>query len=161
MKTSEIEGRALDYWCARALIDDDETIIFVQVEPTVVVTLTHGASRKLAQPFAPSSEWAHALEILERAQELRWTRGEHETRCWARFGSGDIAEAVAANPRVALLRAFVQARFGDAVESFPVVPHEIRKGRAHPYDAGGVPPTFGDNAGADSEIGNIRSVPRP
>ena len=43
----------------------------------------------------------------------------------------------------------------------PTMPHAVREGKVSPYDAGGVPPTYGDNAGADSEIGNTRSVPRP
>ncbi|MGN6669145.1 MAG: phage protein NinX family protein [Trinickia sp.] len=165
MKTSELDGCALDYWCARALVDDNEEIIFAQVEPSIVVTLTHGALRKLAQPFSPSSEWAQALELLERAQELRWTRGEHDAHGWLRIEGGDTYEADAANPRVALLRAFVRARFGDAVEQYPVGPHAVRAGKAHPYDAGGVPPTRDDhanvNADAGSASGDIRSVPRP
>jgi hypothetical protein len=161
MKTSELEGCSLDYWCARALVDDQEEIIFAQVEPSVVVTLTHGALRKLAQPFSPSSEWGHALEILERAQELRWVRSEGDTHCWVRFDGQGIVEADAPHPRVALLRAFVCGRFGDALDPYPVTPHAVRAGKISPYDAGGVPPTYGDNAGADSEIGNIRSVPRP
>ncbi len=160
MKTSKLDGCALDYWCARALVDDDEEIIFTQVEPSIVVTLTHGALRKLAQPFSPSTEWGHALELLERARELRWTRGERDTHCWVRFDGDDMVEADAAHPRVALLRAFVRARFGDEVDSYPAGAHAVRAGKSHPYDAGGVPPTYGDNAGADNEIGDIRSVPR-
>lgn len=165
MKTSELEGGALDYWCARALVDENEEIFFIRVEPNVVVTFTHGTLRKLAQPFAPAEEWADAVEILERARELKWIRGGHGTYCQARFdaGSGGAleGEAQAAHPRVALLRAFVRARFGDTVEACPTEPHAVRGGIARPYDAGGVPPTYGDNAGAENEIGNIRSVPRP
>lgn len=160
MNTSELDGCALDYWCARAMVDDDEEIIFAQIEPSIVVTLTHGALRKLAQPFSPSSEWELALELLERAQELRWTRTEHHAHGWLRFEGGDMYEADGAQPRVALLRAFVRARFGDTVEPYPAVPHAVRAGKVHPYDAGGVPPTYGDNAGAGNEIGDIRSVPR-
>ena len=161
MKTSELEGCALDYWCARALVDDDEEIIFTQVEPSVAVTLTHGELRKLAQPFSPSSEWGQALEILEGAQELRWVRSEQGAHCWVRFDGHGLVEADAPDPRVALLRAFVRARFGDSLDQYPVVPHAVRAGKTSPYDAGGVPPTYGENVGADGEIGNIRSVPRP
>lgn len=160
MKTSELDGCALDYWCARALVDDDEEIIFIQAEPSVVITLTHGAVRKLAQPFSPSNEWSDALEILEHAQELRWTRAEDHAQCCVRFDGGEMHEADGAHPRMALLRAFVRARFGDAVEPYPATPHAVREGKVRPYDAGGVPPTYGDNASAESEIGDIRSVPR-
>lgn len=162
MKTSELQGCALDYWCARALVDDAEEIVFTQVEPGVVVTLAHGTLRKLAQPFSPSAEWADAVEILERAEELRWLRGEQGTHCRVRFRASDPCEADADHPRVALLRAFVRARFGDRVESPPVGPHAVRERKVRPCDAGGVPPIYGDNAGASgSEIGDIRSVPRP
>lgn len=161
MKTSELEGCALDYWCARALVDDDEEIAFIEVEPSIVVTLTHGTLRKLAQPFSPSSEWGEALEIVERAQELRWIRGEHDAHCWVRFDGSAPHEGHGAHPRIALLRAFVQARFGETVEPYSPAPHAVLEGKVRAYDAGGVPPTYGDNAGADSEIGNIRSVPRP
>ncbi|MGN6316977.1 phage protein NinX family protein [Trinickia sp.] len=161
MRTSELEGRTLDYWCARALAADEEEVIFIQVEPSIVVTLTHGALRKLAQPFSPAEEWGDALEVLERASELQWTRDERSTRCRARFGQGAWCEAEGPHPRIALLRAFVRGRFGEAVDDFPATPHAVRHGQVRDYDAGGVPPTYGDNAGADSEIGNIRSVPRP
>ena len=86
MKTSELDGCALDYWCARALVDDDEEVIFNQVEPGIVVTLTHGAWRKLAQPFSPAGNWADASEVLERASELQWARGDDGAHCRARFG---------------------------------------------------------------------------
>lgn len=161
MRTCELDGRALDYWCARALVADEEEVIFIQVEPSIVVTLTHGALRKLAQPFSPTEEWGDALEVLERASELQWTRDERGTRCRARFGQGASCEAEGPHPRIALLRAFVRGRFGEAVDDFPATPHAVRHGQVRDYDAGGVPPTYGDNAGADSEIGNIRSVPRP
>lgn len=161
MKTSELDGRALDYWCARALVREDEEVIFNQVEPSIVVTLTHGALRKLAQPFAPAAEWADALEVLERARELQWTRGEQRSHCRVRFDDGRWSEGDGAHPRIALLRAFVGARFGQSVTDFPVTPHAVRNGETRAYDTGAVPPTYGDNAGADSEIGNIRSVPRP
>jgi hypothetical protein len=161
MKSRELEGNALDYWCARALVDDKEEVLFIRTEPTVVVTLSHGAMRKLAQPFSPAQDWTDAIEVLERARELQWTRAEQGARCAACFGDAARSEADGPNPRVALLRAFVQARFGDSVEAYPANPHAVREGRVHPYDAGGVPPTYGDVAGTDSEIGNIRSVPRP
>jgi hypothetical protein len=162
MQTSELKGCVLDYWCARALVDDAEEIVFTQVEPSVVITLTHGALRKLAQPFSPSTAWADAAEVLERAEQLRWQRGDEGTHCWVRFRASDPCEADADHPRVALLRAFVRARFGETVESPPVGPHAVRERKVRPYDAGGVPPTVGDAPGAaGSEIGDIRSVPRP
>lgn len=161
MKTSELDGRALDYWCARTLVWDDDEVIFNQVAPSIVVTLTHGALRKLAQPFSPAEEWADALEVLERARELQWTRGEQRSHCRVQFDNGAWSAGEGSHPRIALLRAFVGARFGESVADFPVAPHSVRNGETRAYDAGAVPPTYGDNAGANSEIGDIRSVPRP
>lgn len=161
MRTNELEGRPLDYWCARALVDDNEEVIFAEVEPRVVVTLTHDALRKLAQPFCPSDEWSDAVTALERADELQWIRTGQGVHCRVRFGDGMPTEADGAHPRVALLRAFVQARFGDSVEAPPAMPHAVRHGKVRAYDAGGVPPTYDESAGAGSEIGDIRSVPRP
>ncbi|WP_116137181.1 phage protein NinX family protein [Trinickia diaoshuihuensis] len=161
MNTGELQGSDLDYWCARALVDDDEEIVFTQVEPSVVVTFTHGALRKLAQPFAPASEWGDALEMLERARDLQWRRDERGAHCRAQFEGADPCEAQGEHPRIALLRAFVRARFGETVGDRPAAPHAVRGGKVRPYDAGGVPPTYGDNVGAGDEIGNIRSVPRP
>jgi hypothetical protein len=161
MKISELEGNALDYWCARALVDDEEEVVFIRTDPAIVVTLTHGAMRKLAQPFSPAADWTDAIEVLERARDLQWVRSEHGAHCTARFDQTAQSEAEGPNPRVALLRAFVQSRFGDSVERYPATPHAVRQGTIRPYDAGGVPPTYGDVAGTDSEIGNIRSVPRP
>lgn len=161
MRTSELTGHALDYWCARALVDDEEEVIFNRVVPDVVVTFAHGSLRKLAQPFSPTAGWADAVDILERAAVLEWTSDERGTHCRARFGGTQSTEADGEHPRIALLRAFVRSRFGDTVGNIFVEPHAARRGAVHPYDAGGVPPTYGDNAGADSEIGNIRSVPRP
>lgn len=161
MKTGELAGRALDYWCARALVDDEEEVIFNRAEPDIVVTFAHGSLRKLAQPFSPTAGWADAFEILERADALEWTRDELGAHCRVRFGGKQTTEADGEHPRIALLRAFVRSRFGDSVGDICAEPHAARRGAVHPYDAGGVPPTYGDNAGADSEIGNIRSVPRP
>lgn len=161
MNTSELAGCALDYWCARALVDDDEELIFNRVEPNVVVTFTHGSLRKLAQPFSPAADWADAVEILERAVALQWTRDERGAHCSARFGAAATAEGQGEHPRIAVLRAFVRSRFGDSVDDMPTEPHAARFGTVRAYDAGGVPPTHGESAGADSEIGNIRSVPRP
>ncbi|MHA7159782.1 DUF2591 domain-containing protein, partial [Burkholderia pseudomallei] len=61
--------------------------------------------------------------------------------------------------RVALARAFVRARFGDAVDTPPEKPHQVRGGKIEPYDAGEPIPQHGD-ASATGNAGDIRSVPR-
>lgn len=58
-----------------------------------------------------------------------------------------------------LARAFVRARFGDAVDTPPEKPHQVRGGKIEPYDAGEPIPQHGD-ASATGNAGDIRSVPR-
>ncbi|KGW35136.1 hypothetical protein Y047_4758 [Burkholderia pseudomallei MSHR3016] len=69
------------------------------------------------------------------------------------------AARTAPNLRVALARAFVRARFGDAVDTPPEKPHQVRGGKIEPYDAGEPIPQHGD-ASATGNAGDIRSVPR-
>lgn len=164
MRTDELTGIALDYWCARALVDDEEEVRFVAMEPALVVTLTHGETRKLDQRFAPASGWADAADVLERARELRLTAGEDgSAMCSARFeGCPGLGEASASSPRLALLRAFVRARFGEEVDDYPKMPHAVHRGVVMPIESGEQMPTYAeDRARIEDETGDIRSVPRP
>lgn len=161
MRTDRLDGTRLDYWCARALADDDATLRFVAVAPSVVVTVTSGALRKLDQRFAPSASWADAGDVLARADALSVARRDDgRVECTARF-AGVRAVGCADGPdlRVALARAFVRARFGDAVDIPPEKPHQVRGGKIEPYDAGEPIPQHGD-ASATGNAGDIRSVPR-
>ncbi|PMS38501.1 DUF2591 domain-containing protein [Trinickia symbiotica] len=163
MKVSELDGRALDYWCARALVDDDEEIRFAEVEPGIVVTLAHGEFRKLNERFMPTDEWRDAGDILERIRDLQLKAQEGRVLCIARFGDRlDPSEAEGANIRLALSRAFVRARFGDSVDDrYPREPHAVRRGVVTPLATGAVPPSPADDRGAaGDETGDIRSVPR-
>ncbi|MCD4556624.1 DUF2591 domain-containing protein, partial [Burkholderia pseudomallei] len=74
MRTDRLDGTRLDYWCARALAGDDATLRFVAGAPSVVVTVTSGALRKLDQRFAPSASWADAGDVLARADALSVAR---------------------------------------------------------------------------------------
>lgn len=165
MKTTELDGKALEYWCARALVDEREEVRFVSLEPVLVVTLTHGELRKLEQRFAPASAWADAADVLERARDLRLaTRDDGYTRCSARFAGCDRAsDGEGPNPRIALIRSFVRARFGEQVDdAYPSAPHAVRDGVVIPYEAGAPLPTYAEERGrAGDETGDIRSVPRP
>jgi hypothetical protein len=118
MKTDDLTDRALDYWCARALVGDDEEIRFVAIEPELVVTLEHGELRLLDRRFAPSSDWADAGIVLELARELTLTtRDDGSALCRARFADcEETGEAAGATLRTALLRAFVQAHCGSEVD---------------------------------------------
>lgn len=143
MRTDRLDGTRLDYWCARALAGDDATL------------------RKLDQRFAPSASWADAGDVLARADALSVARRDDgRVECTARF-AGVRAVGCADGPdlRVALARAFVRARFGDAVDTPPEKPHQVRGGKIEPYDAGEPIPQHGD-ASATGNAGDIRSVPR-
>ena len=164
MKTDDLTDRALDYWCARALVDDDEEIRFMAIEPELVVTLTHGTLRLLDQRFAPSAGWADAAVVLELARELNLTtHDDGSAHCRARFGDGDeTAQATAPTLRVALLRAFVRARKGHEVDDrFPDTPHAVHRGAIVPIESGGTVPTYAEDGPRESDpTGDIRSVPR-
>ena len=164
MKTDDLTGRALDYWCARALVDDTEEIRFVAIEPELVVTLAHGTLRLLDQRFGPSTDWADAAVVLDLARELSLTtRDDGSAHCRARFGDRDeTGHANGAFFRLALLRAFVQARFGKQVDDrFPDTPHAVRRGAISPIAAGGTAPTYADDGPRETDpTGDIRSVPR-
>ncbi len=163
MKVSELDGRTLDYWCARALVDDDEEITFVEIEPSIVVTLAHATFRKLSQPFMPTDDWRDMAEIFERVSDLELAVREGYVRCKARFSDRSaVCEAEGVNMRIALTRAFVRARFGEAVDDrYPREPHTVRRGVVTPLAAGGVPPSNADDRSrAGDETGDIRSVPR-
>lgn len=164
MNTAELTGPALDYWCARALVDDDEEIRFAAVDPTIVVTFTHGDLRKLDQRFAPAANWADAADVLERARELLLTTNDAgAARCRIRFaGCAQPQEADGPAPRIALLRAFVRSRFGDTVaDDHPHIPHAVRRGVVVPIEAGGGSPTYAeDRQRTGDETSDIRSVPR-
>ena len=164
MKTNDLAGRALDYWCARALVDDDEEIRFAAIDPELVVTLAHGELRLLDQRFAPSAEWADAGVVLERAREVRLTTDdEGSAHCRARFAGCRVGgEATGAAFRIAVLRAFVRARFGgDVDDRYPDMPHTVRDGAIVPIGAQGTVPTYAEDDPRNSDpTGDIRSVPR-
>ncbi|WP_176324396.1 phage protein NinX family protein [Burkholderia vietnamiensis] len=161
MRTDELTGTALDYWCARALCaDDEDTLSFTAVEPQVIVTAACDALRRLDAQFAPSASWADAGAVLERAVELRVVRRADGVECDARFDDGpSTCAARAPNLRVALLRAFVRARFGDEVDTPPAFAHRMERGMPVRHDVG-VPIPSTDHDPATGESSDIRSIPR-
>ncbi|KWI57821.1 phage protein NinX family protein [Burkholderia cenocepacia] len=162
MRIDELDGAALDYWCARALCADaEDTLRFTAVAPTVIVTAACDALRRLDAQFAPSASWADAGAVLDRVVDLRVAqRGGDVVECDACFVDGpSTCGAHGPNARIALLRAFVRARFGDTVDTPPTFAHRIERGAVVRYDPGTpIPETDRDLATGDST--DIRSVPR-
>ncbi|WP_244120256.1 phage protein NinX family protein [Burkholderia gladioli] len=167
MRIDRLDARELDYWTARALARDDLPLIFVAVEPDIVVTVASGGFRRMDSRFSPAAEWADAAVVLERVVELRSTRvGEARASVTASFaGDGTAATHDAhgegENLRHALLRAFIRARFGDTVEPVPTEPHAVNNGRVTPHRAGAPLPRDGERRDAPHDPNEIGALPRP
>ncbi|NTX30487.1 DUF2591 family protein [Burkholderia pyrrocinia] len=161
MRIDELDGNELDYWCARALCaDDEDTLRFTAVAPKVVVTAACDALRRPDAQFAPSTSWADAGAVLDRVDDLRIARHGNDVECDATFIDGpSTCGAHGRDARVALLRAFVRARFGDAVDAPPPFAHQIEQGAVVRYDPGVPLPEPGGEATSDDST-DIRSVPR-
>jgi hypothetical protein len=161
MRTDELAGTALDYWCARALCaDDEDTLCFTAVDPKVILTGACDALRRLDAHFAPSASWADAGAVLDRVADLRITRRCDGVECDASFIDGpSTCAAHAPDVRTAVLRAFVRARFGDEVDAPPSFAHRIEHGAAVRYDPG-VPIPEADDDAATGDSSDIRSIPR-
>ncbi|WP_175687158.1 phage protein NinX family protein [Burkholderia anthina] len=161
MRTDELGGTALDYWCARALCaDDEDTLCFTAIEPKVIVTAACDALRRLDAHFSPSTSWADAGAVLERVGDLRIARHGDGVECDACFLEGPATCAARApDVRTALLRAFVRARFGDEVDPPPAFAHRIERGAAVRCDPG-MPIPESDRDPATGDSSDIRSIPR-
>ena len=118
MNVADLAGAALDYWVARSLHDFVREIHFTDSGETVSIRgEDHG--RPWDGRFTPSTSWEAAAVVLERAQrlEVREHGSRQQAYCIADFEGGHrTAEGRGETLRIALLRAFVASRFGDAVD---------------------------------------------
>ncbi|MEK6346660.1 MAG: DUF2591 domain-containing protein [Burkholderia sp.] len=167
MQTDQLDGRELDYWTVRALAHDDRPLIVVATEPRIVATFASGDVSWMDRRVSASSDWADAAAVLDRVAELRTTRiGDHTVRVEARFTclqEDGTAEGRGEGPslRVALLRAFVRARFGDAVGSVPAEPHVVQGGQVKAHPAGEPLPSGSERRDAPHDPHEIGALPRP
>src|SRR5258706_3843787 len=118
MNVADLTGVALDYWVARSLHDFVREIHFTDSGETVAI---RGSDR--GRPwdgrFTPSTSWEAAAVVLERARRLELRERAHagEAHCAADFEGGHrTVERRGESLRTALLRAFVESRFGGAVD---------------------------------------------
>ncbi|MCM3294283.1 hypothetical protein M3661_29900, partial [Paenibacillus sp. MER 180] len=98
--------------------------------------------------------------VLDRVTDLRIARHGNDVECDATFVDGpSTCGAHGRDARVALLRAFVRARFGDEVDAPPPFPHRIEHGAGVRYDPGVPIPTTDDEAatGAVRIFGRYRA----
>ncbi len=115
MNVADLTGVALDYWVARSLHDFVREIYFTDSGETVSIR-GNDRGRPWDGRFTPSTSWEAASAVLERAQrlEVRERTDHGAAHCIAEFEGGHrTVEGRGDSLRVALLRAFVESRFGD------------------------------------------------
>ncbi|CAD6509949.1 hypothetical protein LMG28727_00291 [Paraburkholderia kirstenboschensis] len=162
MKVADLEGLALDYWVARSLHDFVREIHFTDSGETVAIR-GNDRGRPWDGRFTPTASWDAAAAVMERARrlEMRERSEEGPAHCVAEFEGGHgEAEGRGDSLRVALLRAFVESRFGDSVgemlhESQMLVGDTVR--RIAEATAGD---TFEEVPSPGGHIGDIQSPPR-
>lgn len=118
MKTSELEGRQLDYWVAKA----EGAKIDTKVWPHPLLCHFEDCWDRFPKmqdstdDYEPSTDWAHGGPIIEREKlELLFSdsvwrsgNGEDADGDWKVVGYGSTA-------LIAAMRAYVASKFGDTV----------------------------------------------
>ncbi|MFM0041410.1 DUF2591 family protein [Paraburkholderia sediminicola] len=162
MNVADLTGMALDYWVARSLHDFVREIHFTDSGETVSI---RGSDR--GRPwdgrFTPSTSWEAAAAVLERAQrlEVRERTDRGAAHCIAEFEGGHrTVEGRGDSLRTALLRAFVESRFGDSVGDVLREAQAVTGERAEPIGEESVEGSFEDVPSPDGQIGDIQSAPR-
>jgi hypothetical protein len=163
MDVANLSGFELDYWVARSLHDFVREIHFTDSGETVAIR-GNDRGRPWDGRFTPSSSWEAAAVVLERARrlEVREQASRREAHCVAEFEGGHrTVEGRGESLRVALLRAFVASRFGDAVVDDMLRQAQALNGiTAAPIGEQTEGPVLADMPKPDGEIGDIQSAPR-
>lgn len=162
MHVADLTGVALDYWVARSLYDFVREIHFTDSGETVSIR-GNDRGRPWDGRFTPSTSWEAAAAVLERAQRLEVReRADHgPAHCVAEFEGGHrTVEGRGESLRVALLRAFVESRFGDSVDDVMYQAQALFGTRVEPIDEQSAGASFGDIPRPDAQIGDIKSAPR-
>ncbi|CAH2900835.1 MAG: FIG00456772: hypothetical protein [uncultured Paraburkholderia sp.] len=163
MKVADLEGLALDYWVARSLHDFVREIQFTDSGETVSIR-GNDRGRPWDGRFTPTISWDAAAVVLERARrlEMRERSKEGPAHCVAEFEGGrGTAEGRADSVRVALLRAFVESRFGDSVGEMLHEPQMLVGDKTRRIGEASAGDTLEDVPSPDGHIGDIQSPPRP
>jgi hypothetical protein len=162
MKVADLNGMALDYWVARSLHDFVREIYFTDSGETVSIR-GNDRGRPWDGRFTPSTSWEAAAAVLDRAQQLE-VRARTEVgtaHCVATFeGAHRAVEGRGDSLRVALLRAFVESRFGGSVDDLLHEPQALTGDRAHRIGEQAPDGSAGDVPSPDGQIGDIQSPPR-
>ncbi|MEZ0601530.1 phage protein NinX family protein [Paraburkholderia sp. IW21] len=162
MHVADLTGVALDYWVARSLHDFVREIYFTDSGETVSIR-GNDRGRAWDGRFTPSTSWEAAAAVLERAQrlEVRERTDQGAAHCVAEFEGGHrTVDGRGDSLRVALLRAFIESRFGDSVDDVLRQPQALTGERAEPIDEQTVGGSVEDVPSPDGRIGDIQSSPR-
>jgi hypothetical protein len=162
MNVADLSGMDLDYWVARSLHDFVREIHFTDGGQTVSIR-GEDRGRPWDGRFTPSTSWEAAAVVLERTQrlEVREHVNRQQAHCVADFEGGHrTAEARGDSLRVAVLRAFVISRFGDAVDDVLQQSQALAglKAELTGEVTAGMSPE--DIPMPDGRIGDIQSAPR-
>lgn len=162
MNVADLDGMALDYWVARSLHDFVREIHFTDSGETVSIR-GNDRGRVWDGRFTPSTSWEAAAAVLERAQrlEVRERREQGDAHCVAEFEGGHrTVEGRGDSLRVALLRAFVESRFGDSVGDMLRQSQALAGEHADVIGEQAAGVSSGDVPLPDGQIGDIQSPPR-
>ncbi len=162
MNVEDLTGLALDYWVARSLHDFIREIHFTDSGRTVSI---RGSDRGRTWDgrFTPATSWEAAAVVLERAQrlEIRERTRNGAAHCVAEFDGGHrTVDARGESLRIALLRAFVSSRFGDAVDDVLMQSQALVGARAERIGEQTAVRIVEDPPTPDGQIGDIQSAPR-
>jgi Protein of unknown function (DUF2591) len=162
MNVADLSGMDLDYWVARSLHDFVREIHFTDGGQTVSIR-GEDRGRPWDGRFTPSTSWEATAVVLERTQrlEVREHVNRQQAHCVADFEGGHrTAEARGDSLRVAVLRAFVISRFGDAVDDVLQQSQALAGLKAELIGevTAGMSPE--DIPMPDGQIGDIQSAPR-
>ncbi|MFL9862950.1 DUF2591 family protein [Paraburkholderia fungorum] len=162
MNVADLTGVALDYWVARSLHDFVREIYFTDGGETVSIRgIDRG--RPWDGRFTPSTSWEAAAAVLERTQrlEVRERTEREAAHCIAEFEGGHrTVEGRGDTLQVALLRAFVESRFGDSVADVLREAQTVTGELVEPVGEDAVGRSFEDVPSPDGRIGDIQSAPR-
>jgi Protein of unknown function (DUF2591) len=162
MNVADLNGLALDYWVARSLHDFVREIYFTDSGETVSIR-GNDRGRPWDGRFTPSTSWEAAAAVLERAirLEVREQSSAGAAHCLAEFHGGHRAvEGRGDSLRVALLRAFVESRFGASVDDVLHEPQTLSGAEARRIGDQPAADATVDVPTPDGQIGDIQSPPR-
>lgn len=120
IKTSELEGAALD-WAAAKACEHDVYISKadkIMDEPAEVMSHTLTDSKYFAAQWSPSTDWSHGGPLISAHRASIIYQPDDSPPCaW----TDDTAAWSGSTPLIAAMRAIVAAKLGDTVE----VPDEL------------------------------------